>query len=550
MADVEQIGLVRKPKKAKEESEIVGSVAQGAASGGPVGKAGEGIFNGARNCFLIRTHDGKNHILRAKRNEDLDRWLFVLVRMWKVAMDAKLKGPAKQEDCDPQQASFDPFDRYKRHVSFVPPPQQLPPSQHQPPIPPKTPPPTASQTPQAPPTTSPAVQQNSSLVPSINTDEPTGAVIVRRPSNETLDEHDGTWIDDATLQRSGVRIVPVAPVPETVEPSGSDATSAPNPLSPMQTPSALATPPSTPPTKAKNVRFMQVLDDMTKEAQLLQQQQPRAYQQLQSAALKPGVGPLEVDDSPIGNFPRVQNFLRGRAKSPSNPLLYYPARTASLQYAPEELHEIPEFAPPPTLVRGVVKGILKRHPGDMEGTRLVPPARKGSMEYPPPTHMLEAMGVERGHRRSLTAPVSIEYSFDLATSHPPPPPPTHPIAPPRNVSSPTELRAPPLSTINEQDPDSSMDDMSHLADLANPPPTTKSRTRNRNSRDKESRKRDSAQKKKRESMPVIQWHEGDGSHIQGGESEDGGEFGTGETVAAWRDTLGRVAKRHSGYQQI
>lgn len=86
-------------------------------------------FHNAKRCFVIRTSDGKNYVLRAKRKDDLERWLFVLVGMWRVvtagvgpsypnvtADSAMLKSGADMWT--------DTLGRVRRHVSFVPPPQE------------------------------------------------------------------------------------------------------------------------------------------------------------------------------------------------------------------------------------------------------------------------------------------------------------------------------------------------------------------------------------------------------------------------------------------
>ncbi|KAJ3057488.1 hypothetical protein HK097_004008 [Rhizophlyctis rosea] len=537
MADVEQIGLVRKPKKSKKDGKEEDTRA--APVNGAAGKPTEPVFNfnGARNCFLIRTHDGRNHIMRAKRNEDLERWLFVLVRMWKVAVDAKLKGPSPSIDSIPP---ADPFDRYKRDIPFVPPPQEASPEG-------------ASELPKDPPPYPSATAQSTSTgkeiprkAPPTADESPRGAVIVRRPSAENLDEEDGNWVDDATLERSGVRIVPII-MPVQAETGKATGTAGGGMLSPPTSPtrmygSSLPLSPTTP--KSKNVRFMQVLNDMGEDD--VQIEQPRAVKRLQTASLTPGVGPLGLEEAAAKADANSTNPFAGAARhgrAPSNPLLYYPARTASLLHAPEQLHEIPTFAPPPSFVRGVVKGILKRPTVDV-GTGassgsfgLVPPERKGSIGVVDGVSTLAGLGGGGMlHRRSMTAPVAIEYSIDMGQNYVAP----TPVVPTSLVNTQS-----PLAAISEREEEES-DGIGHLAELATPPPTTK--LRSRGSKDKESRKRDSTLRRNKESAPVIQWHEGE--TVSGNGDAPGIGFDGGETVAAWRDTLGRVARRHSGYQQL
>ncbi|KAJ3292485.1 hypothetical protein HK104_005244 [Borealophlyctis nickersoniae] len=214
-----------------------------------------GTFNGARNTFLIRTNDGQNYILRAKRKEDLDRWLFVLVRMWKVAIEAKrkekeleweaeLRNGAASAEYSVNADGSDPFDRYKRHVSFVKPPQESPStpstfeivptpfyrdveskdsSTEQPAKsteqsekkPPFTPTPKDSNTEQPakrteqsekkPPFTPPPKDSNTEQ-PAKRTEQSEKKPPFTPPP---FDPSDGAWVDDATIERSGVRIIPV-----------------------------------------------------------------------------------------------------------------------------------------------------------------------------------------------------------------------------------------------------------------------------------------------------------------------------------------------------
>ncbi|KNC98734.1 uncharacterized protein SPPG_06412 [Spizellomyces punctatus DAOM BR117] len=83
-------------------------------------------FGNAKKCFVIRTNDGKNYILRAKKNEDLERWLFVLVAMWRVVRagiaDGSTQLSQRQSVSLGGDMWMDTIGRIRRHVSFVPPP--------------------------------------------------------------------------------------------------------------------------------------------------------------------------------------------------------------------------------------------------------------------------------------------------------------------------------------------------------------------------------------------------------------------------------------------
>ncbi|TPX72642.1 hypothetical protein SpCBS45565_g00400 [Spizellomyces sp. 'palustris'] len=83
-------------------------------------------FGNAKKCFVIRTNDGKNYILRAKKNEDLERWLFVLVAMWRVVRAGIADGSSQLSQRQSLSLGgdmwMDTIGRIRRHVSFVPPP--------------------------------------------------------------------------------------------------------------------------------------------------------------------------------------------------------------------------------------------------------------------------------------------------------------------------------------------------------------------------------------------------------------------------------------------
>ncbi|KAJ3090015.1 hypothetical protein HK102_004913 [Quaeritorhiza haematococci] len=76
MADVEQVALLKRSRNMNQNLSE-----QDAKEAARLEK-----MKSARKSFLIRTREGRNYILRAKTKEDLDRWVFVLSRMWKVAV--------------------------------------------------------------------------------------------------------------------------------------------------------------------------------------------------------------------------------------------------------------------------------------------------------------------------------------------------------------------------------------------------------------------------------------------------------------------------------
>ncbi|KAI8340242.1 hypothetical protein BC941DRAFT_349148, partial [Chlamydoabsidia padenii] len=48
-------------------------------------------------CFCVRTFDGHCYIMKAQKQKDLERWLFVLTKMWKFAQAMKLQLVSQQE---------------------------------------------------------------------------------------------------------------------------------------------------------------------------------------------------------------------------------------------------------------------------------------------------------------------------------------------------------------------------------------------------------------------------------------------------------------------
>ncbi|ORZ13632.1 hypothetical protein BCR42DRAFT_67634 [Absidia repens] len=47
-------------------------------------------------CFCVRTFDGNCYIMKAQKQKDLERWLFVLTKMWKFALAMKLQLSSQQ----------------------------------------------------------------------------------------------------------------------------------------------------------------------------------------------------------------------------------------------------------------------------------------------------------------------------------------------------------------------------------------------------------------------------------------------------------------------
>ncbi|KAI7862241.1 hypothetical protein BDF14DRAFT_1736751, partial [Spinellus fusiger] len=48
-----------------------------------VGKARPALYSSqASKCFCIRTYDGHCYVMKAQKQKDLERWLFVLTKMW------------------------------------------------------------------------------------------------------------------------------------------------------------------------------------------------------------------------------------------------------------------------------------------------------------------------------------------------------------------------------------------------------------------------------------------------------------------------------------
>ncbi|KAJ3007951.1 hypothetical protein HKX48_008858, partial [Thoreauomyces humboldtii] len=86
---------------------------------------------GTGKVFVIRTNEAKNYVLRAKRTDDLERWLFVLVGMWRVVSKQATAGPERTMDVARSTTDLpggatdlwqDTMGRVRRHVSFVAPP--------------------------------------------------------------------------------------------------------------------------------------------------------------------------------------------------------------------------------------------------------------------------------------------------------------------------------------------------------------------------------------------------------------------------------------------
>ncbi|KAI8344497.1 hypothetical protein BC941DRAFT_497761 [Chlamydoabsidia padenii] len=59
----------------------------------------------SQRCFCVRTFDGKCYVMKAQKQKDLERWLFVLTKMWKFAQAIKqqLLSPQHQQILQQQQ---------------------------------------------------------------------------------------------------------------------------------------------------------------------------------------------------------------------------------------------------------------------------------------------------------------------------------------------------------------------------------------------------------------------------------------------------------------
>ncbi|KAI8825918.1 uncharacterized protein EV422DRAFT_616946 [Fimicolochytrium jonesii] len=109
---------------------------------------------GTTRVFVIRTMEGRNYVLRAKRNEDLERWLFVLLGMWRLARHrnktadedaAALPRHRETDEGTGISGEFwkDTIGRVRRHIDFVEPPRQAAPEPSS--ASPRAPPATGSQ---------------------------------------------------------------------------------------------------------------------------------------------------------------------------------------------------------------------------------------------------------------------------------------------------------------------------------------------------------------------------------------------------------------------
>ncbi|KAI8916953.1 hypothetical protein DFJ77DRAFT_458479 [Powellomyces hirtus] len=147
IGSVTSISLIKRTKQGRQYSNVPMGSSHPSSPPNRSDESNPPKWYGTTKVFVIRTNEAKNYVLRANRKDDLERWLFVLVGMWRVTRQTALQQQESQyqsslhginmhrslapsiydsmaHEAQAVDIWTDTMGRVRRHVSFVAPPQE------------------------------------------------------------------------------------------------------------------------------------------------------------------------------------------------------------------------------------------------------------------------------------------------------------------------------------------------------------------------------------------------------------------------------------------
>ncbi|KAL0074461.1 hypothetical protein J3Q64DRAFT_1704515 [Phycomyces blakesleeanus] len=108
IANISAVSMLKRPSKTNNNSNKNNS--QGFYSAITIAPA-------PSKCFCVRTFDGQCFVMKAQKQKDLERWLFVLTKMWNFVQADILQTPHSQPSCQINQTEPSQYDqRYRMPI--------------------------------------------------------------------------------------------------------------------------------------------------------------------------------------------------------------------------------------------------------------------------------------------------------------------------------------------------------------------------------------------------------------------------------------------------